>query len=61
MKTPDAARLSAQNWPGDVIGSHAGALIPDDLCSHKLPIKPKTRGDLKLPCRRVCAEVKPKR
>lgn len=33
---------------GDVIGSHAGALIPDDPRSHKLPIKPKTRGDFKI-------------
>lgn len=33
---------------GDVIGSHPGALIPDDLRSHKVPIKPKARGNFKI-------------
>ena len=33
---------------GDVIGSHPGALIPDDVRGHKIPIKPKARGNFKI-------------
>ncbi|MFO1367553.1 MAG: YgiQ family radical SAM protein [Marinagarivorans sp.] len=46
---------------GDVIGSHAGALIPDDPRSHKLPIKPKTRGDFKITVPPGLRRGKPKR
>jgi radical SAM superfamily enzyme YgiQ (UPF0313 family) len=46
---------------GDVIGSHPGALIPDDVRSHKMPIKPKTRGNFKINVPPGLRRGKPKR
>lgn len=46
---------------GDVIGSHPGALIPDDLRSHKVAIKPKTRGSFNITVPPGLRRGKPKR